>query len=146
MASAKRAWKVGTSCLKPGVSTFARLLAMTSSRWACAAAPSAEMYIPYGMEREESQVAPLRRLPSKQGPCRTSCCQRADHRNAEIQSENGRTYRYSQTPASMIDETQSAKSADKNAHVRQVRRIRCFLCFQTHPYPSRRKSRSVSPT
>src|SRR5215211_9140121 len=82
MASAKRAWKVGTSCLKPGVSTFAKLLAMTSSRWACAAAPSAEMYIPYGMEREDQQVAPLRWLPSKQRPCRTTRWQHADHRNS----------------------------------------------------------------
>ncbi len=47
-----------TSCLKPAVSTFARLLAMTSSRWAWAAAPSAEMYIPYGMTRTISQVRP----------------------------------------------------------------------------------------
>ena len=40
------AWKIGTSRLKPTVSMFAMLLAITSSRCCWAWAPSAEMYMP----------------------------------------------------------------------------------------------------
>jgi hypothetical protein len=44
--------------LKPAVSAFAMLLAITSNRWAWAVAPSAEMYIPYGMTDEHYAGAP----------------------------------------------------------------------------------------
>src|SRR5947207_6891229 len=63
MASECRACKRARSCLKPTVSTLARLWAMVSRRVVWALAPSAETYRPYGTRRSPGQSrAPPREL------------------------------------------------------------------------------------
>src|SRR4051794_5868080 len=124
MASAKRAWKVGTSCLNPGVSTFARLLAMTSSRWACAAAPSAEMYIPYGMGDEQIAGGPPASAALLATPMpKQMLSTRAMQEPLQIQMDFADTTRSSRSSASILLAMHSANFAGQQSSDRQLQRV-----------------------